>query len=85
MRNKKRARSGSRSDSRERIILKPRRKITQEEFGKIVGLSQQEISKLYRYQILAHDGNFRIWTLQYHAFLKGQIFARQGWVGLADV
>ena len=85
MRRKKRARPGTRSDARERIIPEIKRKTTQEEFGRIVGLSQQEISKLYRYNVLAPDGDFGTWTLQYFAFLRGQIFTRRGWTGLADV
>lgn len=85
MKKKRGASSNAASDIRKEILLDLRKKMTQEEFGKIVGLSQQEISKLYRYQVLAHDGDFGTCILQYFAFLKGKIFARRGWVGLADV
>ena len=57
--------------------------INQEQFGEMLGRPQQDVSKLIRFGILSPNGMFNEWFVQYDRFMKGQIFARKGWQGLA--
>jgi len=59
------------------------RRINQEQFGHLVNLAQQTVSKLLDYNVLSPDGTAREWVQQYTRFKMGEIFARQGWAGLA--
>jgi hypothetical protein len=57
--------------------------MNQEQFGEMIGCPQQDVSKLIRFGILSPNGTFNEWFVQYDRFMKGQIFARKGWQGLA--
>ena len=59
--------------------------ISQEDFGRMINEPQQNISKLYRYGVLGPKGTAREWLVQYDRFMKGQIFAKHGWLGLARI
>lgn len=59
------------------------RRISQEQFGRMIGISQQDVSKLYRFEVLSHDGTAKDWTREYIRFQMGVIFGRRGWDGLA--
>jgi hypothetical protein len=59
--------------------------ISQEDFGKMVSEPQQTVSKLYRYGVLGPKGTAREWLVQYDRFMKGRIYQRQGWLGLARI
>ena len=59
------------------------RQISQEDFAYIVGqITQQEVSKLLRYNVLSPDGTGKEWLRLYFRFLQGQAYARRGWQGL---
>jgi hypothetical protein len=58
--------------------------INQEDFASMIGLSQQNVSKLIRFGVLSPEGTFGNWVREYDRFVKGQCFARRGWQGLAD-
>jgi hypothetical protein len=49
----------------------------------MIGRPQQDVSKLILFGILSPNGTFKKWFVQYDRFMKGQIFARKGWQGLA--
>jgi hypothetical protein len=59
--------------------------ISQEDFANIIGQPQQTISKLCKYGVLGPGGTFREWFFQWDRFMKGRIFERQSWEGLAKV
>jgi hypothetical protein len=59
--------------------------ISQEDFGILIGESQQVVSKLCKYSVLSPGGTFRDWMIQWDRFMKGRIFQRQGWLGLARI
>ncbi len=63
----------------------PHKPISQEQFGLLTDIPQQTVSKLARYSVLSPRGSFIEWSVQYDRFMKGQIFARRGWEGLAAI
>jgi hypothetical protein len=58
------------------------KRVAQEDFARLAGISQQEVSQLLRYSVLSPDGTAGEWTKLYFRFLQGQVFARKGWRGL---
>jgi len=56
--------------------------VSQEDFGKIIGLTQQEVSRLCQHFVLAPGAIGHTWLIQYHAFMRGQIYAKGGWQAL---
>ena len=60
------------------------KRVAQEDFASIAGITQQEVSLLLRYSVLSPDGTAGEWTKLYFRFLMGQIFARHGWEGLKN-
>ena len=59
--------------------------INQEQFGEMIGLPQQDVSKLIRFGVLSPNGTFNDWFREYERFMKGRIFEIKGWQGLALV
>lgn len=57
--------------------------VNQEQFGLMIGIPQQTVSKLAQYCVLSPGGSAKEWTQQYLRFQLGRIYARRGWEGLA--
>jgi hypothetical protein len=57
--------------------------INQEQFGLLMNIPQQTVSKLVQYSILSPGGSVKDWIQQYVRFQLGRIFATRGWRGLA--
>jgi hypothetical protein len=57
--------------------------INQEQFGLMMGIPQQTVSKLVQYSVLSPGGSVKTWIQQYIRFQFGRIFATRGWRGLA--
>jgi hypothetical protein len=57
--------------------------INQEQFGLLIGIPQQTVSRLVQYCILAPGGSAKTWTQQYLRFQLGRIYQKKGWQGVA--
>jgi len=60
------------------------KEVTQEVFAELVGLTQQQVSKLCKYEVLEAGGTLSAWLREYDRFLRGMAYANKGWSGLAE-
>ena len=78
---------GGKSSKRPRIAKRDQidmdKPINQEQFARMIGIPQQDVSRLAEYCVLSPNGTATDWTREYMRFMMGQIFARHGWLGLA--
>jgi hypothetical protein len=57
--------------------------INQEQFGLMIGIPQQTVSKLVQFCVLAPGGSAKTWMQQYIRFQLGRIYQKKGWQGVA--
>jgi hypothetical protein len=56
--------------------------INQEDFARLAGITQQEVSKLLRCSVLSPNGTGIEWIRSHLRFLMGQTYAKGGWRAL---
>ena len=78
---------GGKSNKRPKIAKVDRidfdKKINQEQFAMMIGISQQDVSRLFQYCVLSPNGTAKDWSREYIRFMMGVIYANHGWRGLA--
>jgi hypothetical protein len=58
------------------------KRMSQEDFARLSGIIQQEVSRLLECGVLSPDGTGIEWMRYYIRFLQGQIFAKGCWQAL---
>jgi hypothetical protein len=84
---KKQKRIASQVERKKRVLSQDEinldKPISQADFGRLVGIAQQNVSQLCQYNVLSPDGTGTDWSREYIRFQMGIIYGRGGWAALA--